>query len=256
VLQIGSTKYDAKTVHVLPKLIDAIKSHNLSRASHALTLAPRDPPYTYVSPDLPKMDWFFERISSFLQPGDAVVVETGSSQAGILGTVFKKGVWHYTQAIYGSIGYAAGAAVGTSIAAQELAKHKRLVLITGEGSLQLTVQAFSILVRHGIRPLVYGSLLPVILMVYDVSADLKLLDSFVINNGGYTVERFFLGMHADYNDVPLWSYGTLYQGFAGPHHEVKTYEAKTGTALNKLLDDKDFNEATVPQVSMQSAIRR
>lgn len=95
-----------------------------------------------------------QRLSSFLQAGDAVVTETGTSQVGILGTTFKKGVWHWTQAVYGSIGYAAGAAVGASIASEETGKHRRLVLITGEGSLQLTVQALSILNRHGITPLV------------------------------------------------------------------------------------------------------
>lgn len=56
--------------------------------------------------------------------------------------------------MYGSIGYAAGAAVGASIAAKETGRFRRLVLVTGDGSLQLTVQAFSILNRHGITPVV------------------------------------------------------------------------------------------------------
>ena len=57
--------------------------------------------------------------------------------------------------MYGSIGYAAGGAIGGAIAAKETGKFKRLVLVTGEGSLQLTVQAFSILIRHGIVPVVF-----------------------------------------------------------------------------------------------------
>ncbi len=103
----------------------------------------------------PLADAYLKRLSSYLRPGDLVVSETGTSQIGIASTVLPKGAKAWTQAIYGSIGYAAGAAIGGSIAAKETGKFKRMVLITGEGSLQLTVQAFSILNRHGIVPVVF-----------------------------------------------------------------------------------------------------
>jgi pyruvate decarboxylase len=60
----------------------------------------------------------------------------------------------FTQAIFGSIGFASGAAVGAAIAAKEVdIPYKRMILVTGDGSLQLTIQAFSILQRHGITPI-------------------------------------------------------------------------------------------------------
>jgi pyruvate decarboxylase len=95
-----------------------------------------------------------QRLSSFLQPGDLIVSETGTSQVGIQLTTYPSGAKAWTQAVYGSIGYAAGAAIGASIAAKEMGTYKRMVLITGEGSLQLTVQSFSMLNRHGIVPVV------------------------------------------------------------------------------------------------------
>lgn len=95
-----------------------------------------------------------QRLSAYLKPGDLVVTETGTSQFGINMTTLTHGVKLWTQAVYGSIGYAAGAAVGGSIAAKEMGTYKRVILITGEGSLQLTIQAFSILNRHGIMPVV------------------------------------------------------------------------------------------------------
>lgn len=95
-----------------------------------------------------------QRLSAYLKPGDLVVTETGTSQFGFNMTTLPHGVKVWTQAVYGSIGYAAGAAVGGSIAAREMGTYKRVILITGEGSLQLTVQAFSILNRHGIMPVV------------------------------------------------------------------------------------------------------
>jgi len=95
-------------------------------------------------------------MESFLQPGDLVVTETGTAQVGFTVTRLPNGAKHWTQTLYGSIGYAAGAAVGASVAAKEMGTYKRMVLITGEGSLQLTVQALSMLNRHGIVPVVYA----------------------------------------------------------------------------------------------------
>lgn len=99
-------------------------------------------------------DWVWERLSDYVMPGDLIIAETGTAQFGIAATAYKKGTHGYTQGVYGSIGYAAGSAVGASIAAKELGKYKRLVLVTGEGSLQLTVQSFSLLNRFGITPVV------------------------------------------------------------------------------------------------------
>lgn len=96
-----------------------------------------------------------QRLSSFLRPGDLIVSETGTAQVGIQLTTFPTGAKGRTQAVYGSIGYAAGAAIGGSIAAKQMGTFKWMILLTGEGSLQLTVQAFAILNRHGIVPIVY-----------------------------------------------------------------------------------------------------
>jgi len=94
-------------------------------------------------------------MSSFLRPGDLVVTETGTSQLGFAVTRLPTGAHLWTQAVYGSIGYASGAAAGAAVAAKEMGTFKRMILITGEGSLQLTVQSFSILARHGIVPIVF-----------------------------------------------------------------------------------------------------
>ena len=56
-------------------------------------------------------------MESFLQPGDLVVTETGTAQVGFTVTRLPNGAKHWTQTLYSSIGYAAGAAVGASVAA-------------------------------------------------------------------------------------------------------------------------------------------
>jgi hypothetical protein len=85
----------------------------------------------------------------------------------------------YNQTVYGSIGYATGAAVGAFKAIQETGQYKRCILVTGEGSLHLTVQAFADLLKLGLNPIV-----------------------FVLNNDGYTVERLIHGRDAPYNKLP------------------------------------------------------
>jgi pyruvate decarboxylase len=79
----------------------------------------------------------------------------------------------YNQTVFGSIGYATGAAAGAFQAIRENKHYKRCILVTGEGSLHLTVQAFADMLKLGLNPIV-----------------------FVLNNDGYTVERLIHGKNA------------------------------------------------------------
>jgi pyruvate decarboxylase len=63
----------------------------------------------------------------------------------------------YNQTIWGSIGYATPASVGSMVAIKEKSglfggRYKRGILVTGEGSLQLTVQSFADMLRLGLNP--------------------------------------------------------------------------------------------------------
>lgn len=170
--QIRDTKFEAKITHILPKLIKAIETEQSLSGKTSHIKRPERP--AVPMPETIKQDWLWpvsvslphylpkrlrwligtQRLSAYLKPGDLVVTETGTSQFGINMTTLPRSVKLWTQAVYGSIGYAAGAAIGGSIAAKEMDTYKRVILITGEGSLQLTIQAFSILNRHGIMPVV------------------------------------------------------------------------------------------------------
>lgn len=131
----------------------------------------------------------------------------------------------YNQTVWGSIGFGTASAVGAFVAGKERGEFNRNILITGEGSLQLTVQAFADLIRHEVNPIV-----------------------FVLNNDGYTVERLIHGLEADYNSIPQWDYGALFKGFA-PNYQTKYHLVRTATELNALLTDAEFNRATCPTVS-------
>ena len=97
-------------------------------------------------------DWLWPRLGKFLRENDLVVIETGTSQAGFNSVPLPSHITTWTQQVFGSIGYATGAMVGGSVANKERGG-SRSILVTGEGSLQLTVQAFADLLRHGTNPI-------------------------------------------------------------------------------------------------------
>jgi pyruvate decarboxylase len=125
--------------------------------------------------------YFWPRISQFIRSEDVVVAETGTSSFGALEMPLPAKAIYLSQILWGSIGWATGAAVGAAIAARERRLKGRTLLFTGDGSLQLTVQELSTAMRHGLAPIL-----------------------FVLNNKGYTIERFLHGKERHYNDIVNW----------------------------------------------------
>lgn len=127
-------------------------------------------------------DYFWQRIRRFIQADDVLVVENGTSGAAIGGMRMPNGVTVVNQPIWGSIGYTLPALLGTMMAAPQ----RRQLLFIGDGSFQLTAQELSTLLRHEQKPIV-----------------------FLINNDGYTIERYILGETSSYNDIGSWDYAKL-----------------------------------------------
>ncbi|MFG2961146.1 alpha-keto acid decarboxylase family protein [Streptomyces sp. NPDC048291] len=126
----------------------------------------------------------YPRWEGFLKPNDILVAETGTASLGMAFAKLPHGAAFHNQTLWGSIGWATPAAVGAAHAAKD---DQRVVLLTGEGSHQLTAQEISQFGRYGLRPVV-----------------------FVLNNHGYLIERL-LCKHPDseYNDLANWNYAEL-----------------------------------------------
>ncbi|UKZ69667.1 uncharacterized protein TrAtP1_010670 [Trichoderma atroviride] len=223
-ITVGNKQFQARMTTVLPRLAQAIKT---SKVLGDRTLPEPVAPLLEQALDIPSsiitQDYLWPRLSSFVKPGDMVIAETGTSQVGAVATQIPKGAYYWTQAVWGSIGYAIGGAIGAAVAGKELGRYKRMIVLTGEGSLQLTAQAISILNRHGVVPYL-----------------------FILNNKGYTVERYFEGWDAIYNDVPDWDYGGLFKSFS-PEVSTTTFKVQTAAELDRILSDDDFQNATSPQ---------
>jgi len=165
-------------------------------------------------------DWLWPRVGHFFKPKDVIVAETGTSSFGILDVAFPEGSVFLTQILWGSIGWTVGSTLGAAFAARELGLG-RTILFIGDGSLQLTVQEISSMIRWGLKPIL-----------------------FVLNNSGYTIERHLHGRDRKYNDIQNWKWTSLLSVFQGNDHEVgKSYLVKTKSELSTLLDDPAFAKA-------------
>jgi indolepyruvate decarboxylase len=153
-------------------------------------------------------DAYWKAIQNFLRPGDVIVAEDGASSAGMGRLTLPEGSTYITGAfVWCSIGYATPALLGAILASPG----RRHILFTGEGSLQMTVQELSTVMRHDLEPFI-----------------------FVINNSGYTVERAVLGKAAKYNDVANWRYSELPNVFSR-EKKAETYIVQTSNEFQKVL---------------------
>lgn len=170
-------------------------------------------------------DFLWHMLSSFFKTGDLVVGETGTSAFGLCASRYPGGCHGYNQTVFGSIGYAGPSSTGAFQAAKEHGKLGRGILVTGEGSLQLTPMCFADMLKLDLKPIV-----------------------FVLNNNGYTVERLIHGKEAFYNSVPEWDYEALSRVF-GPKHMSRYFgPIRTCEELERLLQDETFHKAECFQV--------
>lgn len=162
-------------------------------------------------------EWLWSRVSTWFREGDIIITETGTSAFGIVQSRFPDNCLGISQVLWGSIGFTVGATLGAVMAAQEIDPKKRVILFVGDGSLQLTVQEISTMVKWENTPYL-----------------------FVLNNDGYTIERLIHGETATYNDIQPWdNLGLL------PLFKSKDYEAirvSTIAEINGLFNDAAFNE--------------
>lgn len=138
----GKTYSNIAIKPLLAALVEALPS----QPQHSIPAAVLPPPRVPLDKDATHItqSWLWPQIEAFLQPGDVVVGETGTSVFGLSDIAFPESVQFIAQIYYGSIGYATAATLGIEVARKEREgkslssgagrRKGRTVLITGDGA--------------------------------------------------------------------------------------------------------------------------
>ena len=179
-VHIGHTDYvNVQVIDVLEELTRRLNKRTDIKGPVARHLATPE-----VSAEDPiTADYLYAKYAEFFKPDDIIIADSTSSFYGLLPVPLPKGVKFQGQMLWGAIGWATPASFGTALAAPD----RRVILITGEGSHQMTAQEISQFYRYGLKPII-----------------------FVLNNHGYLIERM-LSKKLDYcyNDIAEWQYHKL-----------------------------------------------
>lgn len=179
-VHIGNTDYrHVKMVDVLGELEKRLQKRTDVKGPMAKSL-----PMPEVNAENQiSSDYLYARFAKFFRPDDIIIADSSTSFFGLLPIFLPKRAKFESQMLWGAIGWATPATFGVSMAAPD----KRVILITGEGSHQMTAQEISQFYRYGLKPII-----------------------FVLNNHGYLIERM-LSKKLDYcyNELAEWQYYKL-----------------------------------------------
>jgi indolepyruvate decarboxylase len=177
---------------------------------------------------------FWQAIQDFLRPGDLIVAEQGTAAFGAAALRLPSGARLLVQPLWGSIGYTLPAAFGAQTAEPE----RRVILLIGDGSAQLTVQELGSMMRDNLKPLI-----------------------FLLNNDGYTVERAINGADQRYNDIAAWNWTQIPQALslACPAQSWRVLETVQLTEVMKLIADAprlSLVEVVLPRLDLPPLLQQ
>src|SRR5271166_1777078 len=149
----------------------------------------------------------FRQVQDLITADTTVIAETGDSWFNGMALNLPSGARFEIEMQWGSIGWATPATFGYAVGASG----RRVILLTGDGSFQLTAQEVAQMVRRK---------LPVII--------------FLINNHGYTIE---VEIHdGPYNNIKNWDYAGLIQAFNAEDGKGRGLRANNGEELKKAIE--------------------
>ncbi len=165
----------------------------------------------------------YPRLQQFLREDDIVIAETGLCVPGVAALRFPDGAVYHNQTLWGSIGWATPAAFGAALAAPD----RRTILITGDGSHQLSANDIGSMGRYGAQPIII-----------------------VLNNTKFGVEEVLSAQPGhEFNDLAAWSYHQLPAAF-GCDTWYTARVATVGDLDNALKKAAAHNDASYIEVAL------
>ena len=204
-VDIGDDNYQAVTLKEVLKGVIGAVTRSTNRAPRRAAAAVASHAHADGSAKLTQAA-YWQAMQGYLREGDVLFVDNGTAFT-LLGLKFPPKCTFVGSINWGSIGYSVGALLGALTAAPE----RRHILFVGDGSFQVTAQELSTILHLDHKPVI-----------------------FLVNNGGYTIERGYLGKDETYNDVANWAYADLPKVFRRDT-SAQSFVVKTVGDLRKVL---------------------
>lgn len=153
----------------------------------------------------------FEKIDSMLTSDMAIVADIGDSLFGASELKVTHRNHFLAPAFYTSMGSAIPGALGVQLAKPGM----RPVVIVGDGAFQMSISEISTLLSRKLNPII-----------------------FVLNNNGYTTERFLLD--GPFNDIASWNYHKVTELFGGGYGVKVQTEEELEEAVSMALSSKEL----------------
>ncbi|RDI68410.1 indolepyruvate decarboxylase [Nocardia pseudobrasiliensis] len=145
-VRIGHTDFSAVYLaDVLERLTTALSKTETPRLD-----SPATPSISGAVGDPVSSATLYPRLAKFLRDNDIVLAETGLCLNPMSRIRLPEGAVFHNQTLWGSIGWATPAALGTTLADPS----RRTVLVTGDGAHQLTANEIGTMGRYGVKPVI------------------------------------------------------------------------------------------------------
>ncbi len=176
-------------------------------------------------------------LAQWIPPGTTVLADAGTAYYGAVAMPLAPGCEVVGQPFWSSIGYTLPALLGTGLACPG----SRPVLVIGDGAAQLTIQELATILHRHLNVVI-----------------------FVINNGGYSIERQIRSPDAVYQDITAWDWTSLPNAFGHADHGTilpvgnlrqlrlalaATDAVRSGTTLIELRLDRDDAPALLKAIA-------
>lgn len=194
---------------------------SLPKEPRTFNLGPRGKPLPIEEGTEITHNYLWNKVPEYIDENAIICGETGTSEFACLNLDAPKGATFITQFLWGSIGFSVGAAVGAAIANHQ----RRVYLFVGDGSFQLTAQELSVMLHHGLTPVII-----------------------LLNNDGYCIEKLIHGPDRDYNNFQMWQYSKTLDYF-GAHLERNAGCSKVG--FEGKVATRDEFEAAMKDIQAQ-----
>ncbi|KAE8136062.1 thiamine diphosphate-binding protein [Aspergillus pseudotamarii] len=223
-VQIDNDIYrDTHPSNILPQILEGIDTSRIPRVTGPAKLT-KEAGQLNPSDPITQKD-FYKTTNAIIRDGDLVLTETGTAAHGARNMILPENTRLLGPATWLSIGYMLPATLGAALAQRERANNpgSRVILFIGDGSLQMTVQEISTMIRENLNVIII-----------------------VINNEGYTIERAIHGRKQLYNDIATWRHAHALSFFgADNRHAMQSYfSARTWGELDVVLRDKRIQDGT------------